>query len=174
MPIISMSAAATLLADVAAWALVHTATGYVVHRLPPTALDHETWWSRDRRFERGGDWYRNRLRIQRWKDRLPEAGALFPGGVSKRTLRDVGAGGLERFVVETRRAELGHWLAACAAPVFAVWNPPGAAMLMVGYGIAINTPFVCVQRFNRFRAERVLRRRGHVMARVTRSVEHVR
>ena len=76
-----------------------------------------------RRFE-GERLYRDVLRIQRWKDRLPEAGALFAGGVCKRAAHRRRAGGLERFVVETRRAELGHWLAAAAGPLFVLWNPP--------------------------------------------------
>ena len=55
----------------------------------------------------GADRYRRWLRINRWKDRLPEAGALFAGGVSKRQLPSYDVAGLELFVRETRRAELG-------------------------------------------------------------------
>jgi len=91
---------------------------------------------------------------------VPEAGAWFAGGVSKRHLPADGAGGLERFVVETRRAELGHWLAAASGPLFVLWNPPGAAVALVTYGLVANLPCVAIQRYNRLRAERVLARRS--------------
>ena len=109
--------------------------------------------------ERDGALYQA-LRIRRWKDRLPEAGAFFAGGISKRHLPGRARGGLERFVVETRRAELGHWLAAAAGPLFVLWNPPGVAAVLVAYGVAVNLPFIAIQRYNRLRVERVLRARA--------------
>ena len=102
--------------------------------LPVRRLDHDTWLFRARRFERDGRFYRDTLHIHRWKDALPEAGALFPGGMSKRHLPPADRGGLERFAVETRRAELGHWLAAAGGPLFALWNPAPIAVVMLVYG----------------------------------------
>jgi len=143
--------------NVVAWALIHAGTGYAVHRIPTSRLDRDGWLTRERGWEHGGRTY-ERLRIRRWKDRLPEAGALFAGGVSKRSLPAPGRAGLERFVVETRRAELGHWLAAVLGPVSVIWNPPIGVVLMVAYGFLVNAPFVVIQRYNRLRAARVLRR----------------
>ncbi|HEX4867871.1 MAG TPA: hypothetical protein VFV32_09610 [Acidimicrobiales bacterium] len=144
-------------ANIAFWALVHTATGFYVHGLPPERLDRDGWLHRPLRVEAGGRLY-ERLRIRRWKDRLPEAGALFAGGVSKRHLPSAAVGGLGRFVVETRRAELGHWLALVPGPLAVLWNPPVGAAAMVAYGVLVNLPFIAVQRFNRQRAQRVLER----------------
>ena len=76
----------TLVVDVLAWGFFHAATGYAAHRLGHHRLAHDGPLLRQRRFEAGGRWYRRRLRIHRWKDRLPEAGALFDGGISKREL----------------------------------------------------------------------------------------
>jgi glycosyl-4,4'-diaponeurosporenoate acyltransferase len=149
--------AATLAADVVVWGVLHAGAGYLVHRLPVQALDHDGWLWRPRPAERDGQVY-ERLGIRRWKDRLPEAGALFDGGISKRHLAC--SGSLERFVVETRRAELGHWLAMLPGPLFALWNPPGVAAVMVAYGIGVNLPFVAIQRYNRLRSSRVLARRA--------------
>lgn len=149
-----------VLLDVVAWGLVHALTGYLVHRLPARLLTRDTWLFRARAFEDGGRFYSRRLHIKRWKDRLPEAGALFAGGLSKRHLPNDERGGLERFVVETRRAELGHWLAAAAGPGFVLWNPPAATAIHVAYGVGVNLPFVAIQRYNRLRATRVLARRA--------------
>ena len=149
---------ATLALDVAAWAVVHASTGYLAHRLPARRIAGDGWLLAPRRFEGSGEWYRRRLRIHAWKDRLPEAGALFDGGVSKRALPGRDRAGIELFVRETRRAELAHWWAMLPGPVFALWNPPAAAAVHVGYGVAVNLPFVAIQRYNRVRAVGVLRR----------------
>ena len=144
--------------DVAAWAVVHAGTGYLAHRLPARRIADDGWLLAPRRFEGSGEFYRRRLRIHAWKDRLPEAGALFDGGVSKRALPGRDRAGIELFVGETRRAELAHWWAMLPGPLFVLWNPPAAAVVHVGYGVAVNLPFVAVQRYNRLRAAGVLRR----------------
>src|SRR5215204_6043511 len=119
MPPIQLPGIQVMLVDIAAWAVFHSATGYAVHRLPLRCLQRDTWLLRERSFETDR-WY-ERLGIRWWKSRLPEAGALFAGGMSKRHLPAAEAGGLVRFVAETRRAELGHWSAMACGPLFVLW-----------------------------------------------------
>jgi glycosyl-4,4'-diaponeurosporenoate acyltransferase len=157
LPLIELSRPVTVAVDVVAWGVVHAGTGYLAHRLPLRAVDHDTRWTRLRRWERRGRRY-ERVRIRRWKDRLPEAGAFFAGGVSKRELPGVATERLRRFAAETRRAEYGHVACAAAGPLFALWNPPAVAAVMVAYGIAVNAPFVAIQRYNRARLTVVLER----------------
>ena len=135
-------------------------TGYAAHRLGDERLARDGWLLRQRAFENGGRWYRDRLRIHRWKDRLPEAGALFAGGMSKRRLPAYDHDGLALFARETRRAELAHWWALSCGPLFALWNPPLATALLLAYGVLANLPFVLIQRYNRFRIEALLDRRA--------------
>jgi glycosyl-4,4'-diaponeurosporenoate acyltransferase len=146
-----MPPAVTIVVDVVAWGVFHSATGYAAHRLDGGRLDRDGWLLRPRRFEAGGRWYRRRLRINRWKDRLPDAGDLFRGGTSKRHLPAYDVAGLRRFARETRRAELAHWWALCCGPVFVLWNPPLAAALLAAYGVLVNLPFILIQRYNRCR-----------------------
>lgn len=148
----------TIVVDIVAWGVFHAATGYAAHRLGEERLGRDGWLLRPRRFEEGGHWYRRRLRVHRWKDRVPEAGALFAGGMSKRRLPGRDAAGLQLFVRETRRAELAHWWAMACGPVFVLWNPPLAATLLIAYGVLINLPFILIQRYNRFRLQSILRR----------------
>lgn len=149
-----------LFVDVAAWALIHAGTGVAVHLISLRWLHQDRWLFRERGFEQGGDVYRRVLRINRWKDRLPEAGGLLRGGLSKRALPSADQGGLPRFVAETRRAELAHWMAAAGGPLFALWNPLPIAAVMVLYGVVVNVPFIIIQRYNRIRVCRVLRSRA--------------
>ena len=148
----------TVAVDVVAWGVFHSVTGYAAHRLDDRRLEQDGWLLRPRPFEAGGRWYRRRLRIDRWKDRVPEAGALFEGGVSKRELPAMDADGLAIFVRETRRAELAHWWALCCGPLFMLWNPPLAAALLGAYGVLVNLPFIAIQRYNRFRTQALLAR----------------
>lgn len=144
-----------VLVDIAAWAVFHAATGYAVHRLSVERLQRDTWLLRERGFERSGRLY-ERLAIRAWKDHLPEAGALFAGGVSKRRMSRRDPVSLQRFAAETRRAEYGHWAAMACGPLFALWNPPPIAAAMVAYGVVANAPFIAIQRYNRERIGRVL------------------
>jgi glycosyl-4,4'-diaponeurosporenoate acyltransferase len=151
MPRLVMPPGVTALVDVLAWGVFHAATGYAAHRLDDDRLGRDGWLLRPRSFETGGRWYRRRLRIDGWKDRVPEAGDLFGDGVSKRRLPSWDATGLQLFARETRRAELAHWWAMACGPVFVLWNPPLATGLLIAYGVAVNVPFIAIQRYNRFR-----------------------
>src|SRR5687768_3194052 len=107
-----MSNLQLVLVNVVAWGLIHAGTGYLVHRLPARRFERDTWLTRARRVERDGRLYVDVFRIKRWKHVLPEAGALFAGGFDKRHLPSRDPGYLATYARETRRAELGHWLAA--------------------------------------------------------------
>jgi len=149
-----MSLAAVLAVDAAAWCAVQAGAGYLVHRVPDRRLSVDGWLLRERAWEGGGRVYR-RMRIGRWKRWLPEGGGVF-GGYDKRALPTPTAANLERYRRETRRAELGHWLALLPAPLFALWNPPLLWPAMGAYAVAVNLPCIASQRYNRLRVSRVL------------------
>lgn len=135
--------------------------GYWAHRLPGRRVLADGPLLRLRRWEAHGDVYERRLAVRRWKDRLPDAGAFFAGGRSKRRLGGTDAVTLAGFAAETRRAERSHWVAAVVVIVLApLWNRwPGVA-LMAGYGLAFNAPCIVVQRYNRARLAAVADRRS--------------
>lgn len=141
--------------NVGVWFAWSASVGYAMHRLPVARFARDSRLTRLRPFETGGGWYERRLRIRRWKDRLPEAGALFASGFSK---RHVARADLARYVAETRRAEVVHWVAMVVWPVFAIWNPPWAVGVMLGYALVANAPCLLVQRYNRARLVRILGR----------------
>lgn len=137
--------------DALAWTLVSFGAGWWATRARVERL-RDGPVTRLRPSELGGEWYRRRLRIHRWKHRLPEAGAVF-GGMSKRCLphglgRD---GALARYALECRRGERAHWAILATAPLFALWNPPGLFAVMVAYAVVVNGPCLAVLRFNRAR-----------------------
>ncbi len=130
------------------WWATHWSAERVGHDGPLTRL---------RAWERGGDGWM-RIGVHRWKDDVPEAGALF-GGEAKRRLRSARDEDLVRFVGETRRAERVHWLHASSGPLFGLAFPAPIAVAMVISAVLFNAPFIVIQRYNRGRLLRILARR---------------
>ncbi len=159
MPLVDLHPGWAVLVDCVVWTIVGLTTGYVAYRWPTARLAHDGRITRLRPFEAGGRWYERRWHIRTWKDRLPEAGSVFGGGFSKRALRSSQSGHLSRFVIETRRAELTHWVVLAVGPLFFLWNPWWLAVVMVVYAVVANVPCIAVQRYNRGRLERVLAHR---------------
>ncbi len=140
-----------------AWVVVGVLTGFVMHRVPTARLRHDRLLTRPAHWESRG-FYRDRLRIHRWKDRLPEAGAFFRGGFAKRRIADRSPEHLTRWAAETRRAEYTHWLNIASAPLFFLWCPPWLGLVMVLFALGAHLPFVAVQRYNRLRLRAALGR----------------
>jgi glycosyl-4,4'-diaponeurosporenoate acyltransferase len=165
LPVVALSPGWAVLVDAAVWAVGGTTAGYLTHRLGQRAFQHDGWLTRPRRFEEPPSrFYERRLRIKRWKARLPEAGDLFRDGFDKKHLAGDDPAYFERFVVETRRAEVTHWVVLALAPFFVLWNPWWLALVMGAYALAANLPCIAIQRYNRLRLRRVLERSARLRA----------
>lgn len=145
-----------------AWPAQFLGAGYIAHRLP-----RRLFFAAPPRGgvppqgrQTGGDHLRCRVRlwlyhrvlhIRRWKDLLPEAGALFPGGFAKGSLASGEADYLRVFAAETRRAEFSHWLTIALTVHFFLWLELPIAMVMPPLALVGNLPFILTQRYNRLR-----------------------
>lgn len=143
----------------AVWAVLGTLTGYVMHRLPVRRFDHDNALTKLRPAEVDGRVYERRFAIRRWKRWLPEGGDVFEGGFNKRALGRRDSANLQRFVAETRRAEMTHWITMFYGPLFWLWSSWWLGGVMVAFGIVANVPCLVTQRYNRARLLRVLQRR---------------
>jgi glycosyl-4,4'-diaponeurosporenoate acyltransferase len=141
------------------WAVISVAVGYAMHRAPVARFSHDNAVTRLRPFEADGRFYERVTRIRRWKRYLPEGGDFYEGGFNKRHLRGRTDAHLQRFVAETRRAEMTHWVVMWSGPVFWVWSTFWLGWIMVGFGVVANLPCIIAQRYNRARLLRVLSRR---------------
>jgi len=141
------------------WVTAGVISGWVAVRVPLYMLSRDTWLTKIRRFERAGRWYEQTWSIRRWKDRLPEGGAWFAGGRSRRTVIGGRRQGLDRFAAETRRAEWVHWIQIALAPSFGWLVSAELGVIMTGVMALAHLPFIAVQRYNRARVLRILARR---------------
>jgi glycosyl-4,4'-diaponeurosporenoate acyltransferase len=141
--------------DSIAWAIIQPMIAYLCIRLPISALDTEHWLFRTRGWERSGAIYEKLFRVKRWKSLLPSGGIVFDGFSMKQVVswqREY----LERWLKETCRAELTHWIALVSSGLFFLWNPMWLGSFMVLYAVVVNMPCIVVQRYNRPRIVRIL------------------
>ena len=137
------------------YALLVVLRAWVDVVIPERFFRADRWLFRTRDWERGGEVYRV-LRIERWKDRLPSLETW--NRFSKKRLTDASRRYLNRFVIETCRAESNHVRAIASVVVMRVWTPIDLWMTCLVIAIAGNLPFILIQRYNRPRLLRILGR----------------
>ena len=145
-------------ANLLGWPLIHLAVAFVFLRLPPHLFARDRWITALRRWERDGRLYRDWLAIRKWKSLLPD-GAPWLGGFAKKKVSGRDPSYFAQFLLETRRAEFAHWCMLCCLPVFFLWNPPWARLVMTAYALAANLPCILAQRYNRIVLDRLVRTR---------------
>jgi glycosyl-4,4'-diaponeurosporenoate acyltransferase len=151
----------TVLLDIAAWFVIHLGVVLFAIRIPVRHFNPSGAFYRPRSWEKNGAVYQNFFRIKRWKKHAPD-GAEFikKGGFPKKRLKNSRTPYLRSFLLETCRAELTHWIIIFFAPFFFLWNHLWVGLIMILYALLENIPLIMVQRYNRIRFLRVLRRRG--------------
>jgi glycosyl-4,4'-diaponeurosporenoate acyltransferase len=141
--------------NVAGWPVIQFGLAWAFTRMPVTWFkpgSAQAW-------EQSGRVYERLFAIKQWKDWLPDAAPWFGGGFAKGSLARRDPEYLRRFIRETWRGELCHWCALGCAPLFCLWNPWWADVVMVSYGLAANLPCILAQRYNRVRFQRLVARR---------------
>lgn len=136
--------------NVAGWPVIQIGLAWVFTRMPAHWFNPGLTSKWERNF------YEQVLLIRLWKDHLPDAARWFAGGFAKGRLLARNGDYLRRFIRETWRGELCHWVAMAFAPVFFLWNPFWAGMIMVAYALVANLPCILVQRYNRSRMQRMI------------------
>ena len=108
---------------------------------------------RPHKWERGGRFYSDTLRINKWKDRLPKH--TGKNGFSKEHLDTVTIEYIDTFIMETCRGEWNHTLNCMFAVILMIINKPLTGLLLSALLLIGNVPFICIQRYNRFRLQRL-------------------
>ncbi len=107
-------------------------------------------------FERNGKWYSDKLRINKWKDLLPQH--IGKDGFSKERLTSLSVEYLDDFILETCRGEWDHSGCCLYAIIAVLLTPTPIGILFALLTLLINLPFFAIQRYNRFRLQ-ILKKR---------------
>lgn len=100
-------------------------------------------------WENNGRFYRDKLKIQLWKDRVPQY--IGKEGFSKRNLTDVSIAYLDAFILETCRAEWTHAANSISFILALLMNTTAVGLFFSLLIFLANFPFIMIQRYNRFR-----------------------
>lgn len=138
------------------WPVFQVSAAVYCKSLPDRKLNPGLFWFRPHSWEKNGHIYARLLQIRRWKKYLPDGAAVVRSGYRKKTLQDVSPENLNRFLIESCRAELTHLLAIPPFLLFFFLIPPYAVPLMLVYALIVNLPCVLAQRYNRPRVARLL------------------
>ena len=129
----------------------HLGVLVVCKKLNASFFDARKFLYSPKKWEQEGKFYTKVLKIKKWKDKLPQY--VAKNGFSKRSLnfKMIDKDYLETFIVETCRAEWNH-LMGCMYWIVSIFvNSSLYAFVFSLIPIFANLPFIMIQRFNRIR-----------------------
>ncbi len=138
------------------WFLFQAGSAFLCFQLPNDFFSKDNALFRQKKWEKDGKIYQKIFRIRSWKGLLPDGGAMLKGGYAKKHLTDTSKENMELFLIESRRAELTHWLGILPFWFFGLFSPQGFIWIMLGYALVVNLPCILAQRYNRPRIQKLL------------------
>lgn len=149
----------TILLCFLVWPVLQYGAAWVCLHLPDRRFNANSVLFRYHGFEQAGRLYDRLFRVRCWKHLLPD-GSIGPkqGRFIKKHLESFSEDHLRRFLLESARAELTHWLAILPFPLFGLLAPPRVMGYMLIYALLVNLPCIIAQRYNRPRVLKLLNR----------------
>lgn len=138
------------------WFVFQVLSAYICFKIPDRFFAEDNAVFRARRFEKEGLFYRKYLIVHKWKKLLPDGGAVIRNGYSKRHLNCFSVECLERYLIESRRGEMTHWLAILPFWIFGLFAPFYIVPIMLLYSLVVNMPCIIAQRYNRPRISELI------------------
>lgn len=140
------------------WAVLQSGISLICFHMPDRWFKPSSRLFRTRKWEKDGELYNTVFGIRRWKKHLPDGAKTYKGGFSKKHIDTSSREALEKFVIESCRAELAHLLAIVPFWVFGFFAPPFVIPIMFAYALLVNLPCMIAQRYNRPRVIKHLER----------------
>jgi len=156
--VIVLNPVEVVIVDTIAWFLIHMIISITIQRIPVTYFANDSFLFRIRKWENNGRIWNEWFKVKAWKHYIPDGKRLIGNGFEKKQLKEKSREYLSQFLMESRRAELTHWISIIPAPFFFLWNPIWAGWVMIVYALVFNIPIILTQRYNRPRLKRALER----------------
>lgn len=161
MRVLFLSDAWTILLCFFVWLVIQVSAAFFCLLLPDRCLSPNAFFFKTYPFEEEGRLYDRLFRVRKWKQWLPDGGAVWKKrGFKKRRLLNFSDDYLKQFLIESVRGELTHWLAILPFWVFGFFTTPGVVWVMLLYALLVNVPCIIAQRFNRPRVQRLLHKKS--------------
>lgn len=126
--------------------------------LPESLFIYTKWLFKERKWEHGGTIYQKLFNIKKWKDRLPELSDIVKKNFSKKKLPSFNVEYLKKYIVESCRSEMCHWMIVISVIVFSSWFNEDMEKFIFILAVILNVPYIMIQRFNRPRIINVMQK----------------
>lgn len=146
----------TIIIDVLAWVVFHLSTGYLSSKIPLKWLNPNRRFFQTFPWEKNGAIYDKLFHVRSWKRFIPNGAALYRGAFSIKNLPTNDLAYLSRWLKESVRAEVCHWVMIVPGFFFFLWNDVAMGWLMLAYAFINNLVPIVMQRFNRPRMRKLL------------------
>ncbi|WKY47080.1 hypothetical protein Q5O24_12015 [Eubacteriaceae bacterium ES3] len=144
------------------WPVIQITAAIICFNLPDQLFYPTNFFFKSYSFENYGYLYNQLFMVRKWKHLLPDGGMVWKKkGFKKKHLDNFSKGNLNRFLIESARGELTHWLAILPFWIFGLFTPAYVVWIMLIYSLAVNLPCIIVQRYNRPRILRLLNGKYH-------------
>lgn len=98
--------------------------------------------------------YENIFKIKHWKDKIPQY--VAKNGFSKKKIENFDLDYLKRFISETYRAEVNHFICCLIIPFLFFCKYIMISTIVSVLIILGNVPCILIQRYNRLRIRRII------------------
>ena len=149
--IVHLNGLLNVVIDLIAWLLIHVCVSLSIDTISRGSFNNGTWLYRERKWENRGRIYHVYSGVKTFKRHLPDGAALLKNRFRKKRLANTDASYIQRFIQETCRAELIHWVILLFSVFFFIWNEWWVWLIMIAYAGAVNVPCIITQRYNRIR-----------------------
>lgn len=142
------------------WPVIQVGSAILALYIPDKYYHYAKFPYKTLRIEKNGSIYQSIFRVKNWKHLLPDgAKAWKKKGYEKKHIKNFDHDTINKFLVESCRAELTHILPILVVWIFFLFTPFHIGLIMVVYSIITNLPCLIVQRYNRPRLISLLNKR---------------
>jgi len=161
MPLVCLPSLWLIAVNTFAWLIIQLGIGYFAVRINDDRFNPNSRLFRTRAWEKNGTLYQRVFKVSRWKSLLPSGGRIF-GIFSINKFRSLKQNYINKWLIESCRAEFTHWIAMFPAILFYLWNPFDAWIINIAYAVCVNVPCIISQRYNRPRVVAIANMRHKV------------
>lgn len=130
----------------------------IAEKMPTKIYYYKKWLYRERQWEDGGHIYERIFGVKSWKAKLPDISDFMKWRFNKKHFAKNNNNYLFAFLTESCKAEFTHWMIIMSTLIFKFWNNWSSVLLIMSIAMLLNLPYIIIQRYNRPRLKRLLRR----------------